>query len=191
MLAHHFSEVAQTADRPTKPSPLALLSTITGVFVVAMGLLVLIGWANDIEVLKRLRPGLTAMNPLTALCLILSGIAILLAGRGRRRAALAAGSFIVIVALAKAADIVWGGVPVDQALFAGQLRGGNGPPNAMAPNTAFALFLVALSLVFAAGRRRSFGLISQGLGASVLAISMFAMIGVPRQHLWPRFMVVI
>lgn len=177
MPANHFSNMTQTADRPTQLSAPALLSGVTGALVVSMGLLVLLGWANDMEVLKRIHPGFTAMNPLTALSLILSGAAILFARGGWRGGSLAVGSFILLVALAKAADIAWGGLPVDQLLFANRLDEGIGLPNAMAPNTAFAFSLVALALIFAASRRRSFGLISQGLGVSVLAISMFALIG--------------
>lgn len=177
MTGNHFHDVSQTADAPAEHSALALLSTVTGTFVVALGLLVIIGWANDVEVLKRVRPGWTEMNPLTALNLILSGVAILLARGGRWRGTLAVGSFIFLVALAKAADIAWGGLPVDQLLFAKQLDEGISLPNAMAPNTAVAFFLVALALILAASQRRSFSLISQGLGASVLAISLFALIG--------------
>ena len=40
--------------------------------VVIGGLLVLLGWSYGIEVLKRVQPGLTAMNPVTAICLVLS-----------------------------------------------------------------------------------------------------------------------
>lgn len=117
------------------------------------------------------------MNPMSAVSLILSGIAILLARSGRWRGALAASTFILLIALAKLANIAWGGILVDQLLFATSLVAGNGPPNAMAPNTAVAFLLVALALTFAASRRRSFSLISQALGVSVLAISMFALIG--------------
>jgi len=177
MSANHCNEVTQPADGKVEPAVLASLSLVTGAFAVAMGLTVLAGWMLDIEVLKRIRPGFTAMNPLSALCLIGSGIAILLARGRRRRAARAVGSFILLAALTKLADMAWGGLPVDQLLFAEQLGGGNGPPNAMAPNTTLAFALVGLALIFGVSRRRSLALVSQGLGASVLAVSMFALIG--------------
>lgn len=177
MLTKDLSGDVQTTDEQAEPDALASLSLITACSAVAAGLLVLVGWANDIEVLKRIRPGFAAMNPLSASCLILSGIGILLVRNGRRYAALAVGSMVLLVAAAKAADIVWGGIPVDQLLFATKLAEESALPNAMPPNTALAFLLVGLALMCRASGRRIFDLISQGLGASVLVISIFALIG--------------
>jgi PAS domain S-box-containing protein len=177
MLAKYFPEVTLSVDKPTEHTVLLLISLITCGLVIAIGLLVLIGWANDIELLKRIHPTFTAMNPLSAVCLIIGGISILLARYRWQRAASSAGVFILIIAGIKAADIAWGGLPVDQLLFARSLGGGSGLPNAMAPNTAFAFLLLALSLLSATSKRRILGLISQGLSTAVLAISIFALIG--------------
>lgn len=149
---------------PPESRPFAWLGLVTGVSVVVLGLLVLMGWANDVDVLKRIHPGLTAMNPLTAVILILSGIAILLAQGGLKRCARAISSVILAVALAKMANIFWGGIRVDHLLFANRIDQEMGVPNAMAPNTAFAFFLIALNLIFASSQSRRFHLISQALG---------------------------
>ena len=132
MLTDDFSNGGRRTDQQAEPDALTLLSLITACSAVAAGLFVLIGWANDIEVLKRIRPSFAAMNPLSALCLILSGMGILLVRNGQRSAALALGNVILLVAAAKGADIAWGGMPIDQLLFATKLSEESSLPNAMA-----------------------------------------------------------
>jgi PAS domain S-box-containing protein len=176
MLNNHFREIAEPAEQP-QASPSSRNTAVAAAIAITLGLLVLIGWANDFELLKRMRPGFAAMNPLAACCFILAGIALLLAKSGHRRAAFSAGGFICLITLAKAADMVSGAVPIDQLLFAETLASGSALPNRMAPNTTLAFFLVALGLMFSCGRKRAFGLISQGLGAAGLLISIFALIG--------------
>src|SRR5665647_38067 len=46
--------------------------------VFALGILVLAGWAFDIEFFKNIIPGLVAMNPTTAVCFILSALSFFL-----------------------------------------------------------------------------------------------------------------
>lgn len=63
------------------PGLLALLKTVArvaGVVPDMVGCLVLAGWEFDVEVLKRILPGLVAMNPITALTFILAGISLML-----------------------------------------------------------------------------------------------------------------
>lgn len=54
-----------------------------GALAALTGGLVLVGWALDVEVLKRILPGLVAMNPVTALAFVLAGASLLLVGEGR------------------------------------------------------------------------------------------------------------
>lgn len=155
-----------------------LLCLLAALCSVAAGSLVLFGWSNGIEVLKRVDPSLVAMNPATAVCFTLGGIAIGLNQFGCRAAALGAGTAIVTVAAAKLLDIAFGGVPVDRLLFADLLDEGSGfQPNRMAPNTAVAFLLVGIALVCVLGKSRTSQLFSQGLGIAVLLISMFALVG--------------
>jgi PAS domain S-box-containing protein len=55
----------------------------SGLFAIAMGLLVLLGWFLDLAVLKSLVPGLMAVTPNTALCFIFSGAALYVLSRPR------------------------------------------------------------------------------------------------------------
>jgi hypothetical protein len=51
------------------------VSRAAGKVAIAVGLLVLAGWFFDVEVLKRVSPRFVAMNPVTAICFVLIGIA--------------------------------------------------------------------------------------------------------------------
>jgi PAS domain S-box-containing protein len=155
--------------------PLARAGTIAAICCALVGLGVLFGWAYDIEVLKRIQPGLPAMNPLAAFCFVMGGAAIFLQLQGRSRGALLLGVVISTLALLKIVDLTVVGVPVDRLLFADQLAEPNTPPNRMAPNTAIAFLLAGLSLAFASGRRTP--VVSQALAAAVLLIAMFALVG--------------
>ena len=52
------------------------LAVACGWAVVALGMMVLIGWAIDSTALTRIAPGLSPMRPLTAVALILIGAAL-------------------------------------------------------------------------------------------------------------------
>ncbi|RYD32176.1 MAG: PAS domain S-box protein, partial [Verrucomicrobiaceae bacterium] len=75
-----------------------------GGFAVLIGIGVMAGWLAGVEILKRVVPGLVAMHPLTAVCLILTGIAVILQVRGEgRRLARGLALVVFLVGLAKLA----------------------------------------------------------------------------------------
>ncbi|MDQ3038587.1 MAG: ATP-binding protein, partial [Pseudomonadota bacterium] len=138
---------------------------------VLIATLVLIGWSADIEPLKRILPGLVAMNPMTAVAFLLAGLSLWLqpadapasaAPPSRRQLAMVAAAVVLGIGALKlaAAGLGWD-AGVDQWLFADKLAGAEGGlPNRMAPNTAlnflllgFALFLLDVTTV--RGRRPS------------------------------------
>src|SRR5262245_38546596 len=63
-------------SHPRLVSSLRALSRTASVTVLAVGLLVLSGWALNVEVFRSVMPGLTPMNPVTALTFIFLGIAL-------------------------------------------------------------------------------------------------------------------
>jgi len=156
---------------------LARVSFICAIAVVALGALVLAGWAIKIEPLKRVAPGLVAMNPVTALAFILAGVVLFLAretpdGCRRTRITFFCGSMMTIVGSIKVASYLFGwDVPIDQWLFAGQLNDSN-IPNRIAPNSALNLLLSGLALslldVETRGGHRPAQFLA--LGVSVLAL---------------------
>src|SRR4051794_16616422 len=90
--------------------------------LILMGCLVLVGWLLDLVALKAILRGRIAMNPVTALCFILSGAALLLlqpGGQGRRtRIGQACAAIVFLVGLVKTGGYATGYHPgIDQILF--------------------------------------------------------------------------
>ena len=122
---------------------------LAAALVGAIGVLVIVGWALDLELLKSLlHPERTAMNPATALSFIVCAVALWVirnepAPSARRRVAQACGAVVTLVAVSRllgyALSWRWG---VDQLLFSASLHG-----NVMAPNTAATFFLLGLTLL--------------------------------------------
>ena len=149
------------------------LTRLAALFSISAGSLVLIGWSNGVEVLKRLDPSFVAMNPLSAVCFILSGFALGLNQLCFRRTALLFGSAIAVIAMVKLLDLGVVGLPIDRWLFEHLLDGkGDLQPNRMAPNTAVAFLLVGAAMVCVAVRRHTGQLVAQVLGITVLLIAV-------------------
>jgi hypothetical protein len=81
------SMTVQSAVRRPKPQSapvsgflgsLNSVPTAAGVITIIVACLVLVGWILSIDVLKRILPGLVAMNPITAIAFILAGVSLLL-----------------------------------------------------------------------------------------------------------------
>ena len=117
---------------------------------------VLLGWGFDIEILKRIIPGLVAMNPMTAVAFVFAAISLSLfqpedaAARNSlyRRLAQAAAWLVVLIGTAKLVALLRGpDIGIDRWLFSPKLALGAGVPNVMAPNTAFNFLLVGIALL--------------------------------------------
>ncbi len=59
---------------PALVSFLKAFSRTSGIVAVFVGCMVLVGWTLDAGALKRILPGLVAMNPITAVGFVLAGI---------------------------------------------------------------------------------------------------------------------
>ena len=156
----------------------------TSTFALIVSGLVLCGWALDVELFKRLFPRLVAMNPTTAVALILLALSLWLSqseragGRAGLIAKLCAGT-VALIGLLKLSEVLSGRpVGVDQWLFADKLKLDlSGQPNRMAPNTALNFLLLGsavllLNLKF----RRGFN-IAQACVMVSLCDSLLPMIG--------------
>ncbi|HVR80884.1 MAG TPA: ATP-binding protein [Luteimonas sp.] len=161
---------------------------MAGWLAIGVGMLVLAGWAWNIDPLKRVLPGLVSMNPATAVGFLFAGWSLWLqhrdpaiAARTATTTSLARGAAMLVVAIGAlrlagyALDWHHG---VDQLLFADKLLHDTPSlPNRMAPNTALNLVLLGLALfmldVTTARNRRPAELFS----ASVVLLSLLAMFG--------------
>lgn len=146
---------------------------------IVVGSAVLIGWWLDFDPVKRVLPGMVAMNPLTALAFIVAGVALRLLRADppdlrARRLAQGCGLVIALIGLLKLSDIVLGSeLGLDQLLFREKLSaGGTGLPNQIAPNTALSFLLVgsALLLLDRPTRRGPWPAQILALGAGFIAL---------------------
>ncbi len=123
-----------------------------GAVAVAVGLLVLTGWALGEETLKRILPGLVAMNPLTAVGFILAGLSLLFGcappSPVRRRSARAAAAVVALIGLAKLGEHAFGWhLGFDRWLFRESLDVPGLLPNRIASTTALNFTLLGLALL--------------------------------------------
>ena len=174
----------ETDDEARLIARFQLLARIASGLVVLVSLLVLVGWALDIETLKTVLPGLKAMNPGgTAVGFLLASAALWLLVRpgfvARRRLAQALAACVVLMAVLRLAGYAtgWDNGP-DRWLFRHELEQYD-TPNRMAPNTAACFLFCGLALALLDVRwRRNIR------PAEFLALSaaMIALLGHHRLH---------
>jgi PAS domain S-box-containing protein len=161
-----------------------LAPLLASALVTASGVLVLIGWAFDIELLKSiLHPDHIAMNPATALCFILCGVALFFLRREIRsdtmQVAQGCAVFIIVVGMFRLVGYWqdWEFGP-DRVLFLDKL--GN---NVMAPNTAMAFLLLGIA-IFCFDYRTPEGIHpAQGFILATACIALLALTGYIYQSL--------
>jgi signal transduction histidine kinase len=114
-------------------------------FIVAMSCVVLLGWTLGLPALVRAAPGMVAMNPLTAVALLMAGISLhcstpaALPGTRRSRLGQILGLTIALVGALKLAEFLGADFGLDQ--IPGSLAG-----NELAPNTALNFLFCGLAL---------------------------------------------
>lgn len=155
------------------------------VAVIAIASLAISGWLLDIKELRRPVPGLVAMNPLTAVSFIFSGISFFFITSARPSQnkliiALVFASIVCLVGLTKVADLFAGlDWNIDQWLFPGMLHNdsiGN-TPNSMAPNTAACFILVGAAFWLFHVKTNTAGEPVQYVVLSIALISWLSILG--------------
>jgi PAS domain S-box-containing protein len=172
------------------------ISRLCSVLVMAIGILVLVGWKFDLEALKGVLAGVT-MKPNAALCLILAGLALwLLQGPStvwwRRLGTVLAGAAAVVGGLTLSEHLFAWDLGIDQVLFSEPAgAAGTVSPGRMGPpaSTCFLLFGTSLVLLDAGSRR--WRMLSQGLALLGGAIALLGLIGylydVPSLYALPTY----
>lgn len=168
------------------PSSIPGLPKAASSAVVLVSLLTLLGWAFDIEPLKRWLPDAVAMNPMTAVAFILSSVGLWFSQTGAqlsgmRRASVLCAATVVIIGLVRllgyAANMDIG---LDRLLFASKLTmtGVNTDiPNRIAPNTALNFLLTGSALLLSVSGNRRFEGLAQGMLFFVVTTSFLAFLG--------------
>lgn len=154
-------------------------SRIGGLIAVVIAAAVLAAWTAKMAGVTALAPWVYRMNPMTAVCLALSGVALILPGTPLPSAGALARTSLGVVIAGVGAVKLWQlamGQPtgVDLWLFAREVTLAN--RQLMAPNTAIAFALLGASLALAPLARRWAAPASQTLAAGALAIAAAGLI---------------
>ena len=136
---------------------LKYFSRILGIAALVVGILVLFGWQLDIEFFKRIYANSKAMNPISALCFCLCGIALYFFHDNIQKrninkiiVSVCAG-ITLLISIAKLVSIFTQlHLPVDHIFFSSKFSETQGQlylPNGMTPNTAFNFALSGLAIL--------------------------------------------
>lgn len=160
-------------------------SVATASLVVLIASMVLAGWQLNIEFFKRPISGLVAMNPITAIGLLLYSFSIILYARfsEKRIAITIAKSFAClasIIGMVKLLNVIGGmSFEVDRLLYKQKLLKDmvNGLPNGMAPNAALNFIFLGSALLTLKTKKANFVFASNFLAFSAAFVSLLSIIG--------------
>jgi methyl-accepting chemotaxis protein len=157
-------------ESPALNAKLQACSRAAAAVVILIPSASILGWLLEIDALKRVLPGLVAMNPLTALSFIVAGgglLATLRADANRLGGRMCAAAVATVGALIVFRYVTNIDIPIDRLLFARTLG-----DNVMAPPTAFNFLLTGLALWLLGGdpSRGAWRGQALALGAALVAI---------------------
>jgi signal transduction histidine kinase len=149
-----------------------------------VGILVLVGWQFDIEFLKRIIPGLVAMNPVTAICFISIGASMTILNENEVSTStmyiLRAVALLTVLAGLSCMIMNVMGISggIDHLLFTEKLVDKvTNVHNRMAPNSAFNFILTGVSLLLLSYKKEEKYKVSQYLVLISALISLLSIIG--------------
>lgn len=137
------------------------LPALTGLAAIALGAAVMAGWLLDIPTLRSVLPGIIAMQPITALALILCGSALLAANLPNPPASIArslAVSILLLAGIDLAQFLLVSDLGVDYLLFPDAVRRqpfAMAHPGRMAEATTLCMLLAASALFLVRSRGRT------------------------------------
>ena len=176
---------------PRWPAAVALL---TAALVMALGLVVIIGWQAGSPQLLRIHPDFGPMQYNTAVCFLCAGVALFAISLNARRVALPFAGFVTLIGLlALLQRGVSADLGIESLLFRRPILPGMPALTKMSLVTASAFSLSGLALLaMIVFRRRKWGQIVAGLISSwMLALSLMAILGytagLRSEHGWGEF----
>jgi two-component system sensor histidine kinase UhpB len=128
------------------------LTRTSAIVVIAIAVLVLLGWQQDVVALKHILPEMVAMNPMTAVAFILSGCSLLLSRQKGYKLLLAKSLAILVIIIAVLRLLAVIGLydaGIDRLLYTNQVQSTlyNGEPNHMVQHAATGFLLAGISLL--------------------------------------------
>jgi PAS domain S-box-containing protein len=153
---------AETGRTVARRQPLNKFALCMAVIIATVAVFVLTGWLFDLEIPKRLGRDFVAMNPMSAVCFLLTAAAIALSAIDRRKLpgpttlpwVVSCAAVVFVIGAVKLAELLMNvDTGIDRLLFPSKL---NLPAaaNPMAPNTALNFIFIGTSLFFLRLRNR-------------------------------------
>src|SRR5581483_5735267 len=149
---------------------------------IAIGALVLAGWAFDVGSLKSIFPGLVTMKANTAACLVLTGLSLLGLEQeafGARAAGLALSAFVMAVGVVTLSQDIYGWNAAIDQLLVQEPAGSSGTvhPGRMSPATAILFVLLGAAVAMLFWKAEIAVNVSQLLAAAAETVSAIALGG--------------
>ncbi len=154
-----------------------IYATVFSTFIV--GLLVLIGWYTQNELLIQIRPTFVPMQYNTALGFLLSALGFYAILRSSYKAAIVLGSLLLAIGLGTLSEYIFlYDLHIDQLFMDHYITTHSSHPGRMAPNTALCFTLVSLCLSLASLRESHLRLTMLGsLSSLVIGLGITALVG--------------
>ena len=155
------------------------LTRTSAIIVIVISVLVLLGWQQDILVLKQVIPEMVAMNPMAAVAFILGCISLLLSNQKGFQLIIAKVLALIVTLIGLLGFLSLIGVydsGIDRLLFNDQLKTTtyNGSPNYMVPQAAVGFLLLGISLLLLLNKKI---IASQWLALPVNGLAVISVIG--------------
>ncbi|MES2982396.1 MAG: ATP-binding protein [Verrucomicrobiota bacterium] len=179
-----------------KNAPVKVLVTtrLAAITIVTMALTVLIGWHYHIPTIVQIHSSLVPMQYNTALCFLLSGLALLATTFGKTKVTFTLGFFTsVIGAVTLSQYLLDANYGIDELFFKHYIFTNTSHPGRMSPLTALVFTLGGIASIFLSTRNRfKFGSMIPGiLGSLIYAIGTMAIFsyatGLMGTYSWGQF----
>jgi len=170
--------VAAFSSVPAPPSPAAWLPATMGMYGIIAACVVLVGWITNTPALTDWDGNGISMLPNSALCLLCSGLAIVLLALGHRRTPVVLGAIVALFGGATLFEHITGTPSgIDRVLLLRSWgQGATVVPGRMGPPSSFAWTLIGLTVVLCRATQR-FRLLAATTGIVVSAMTLFSLVG--------------
>ena len=175
-----MDEVSDLVVAPRVVHALERAARFGALFVIAVGVIALVGWALDVDAMSAIHPAVGAIKVNAAISFVLAGIALVLALRTKpasrvRTTRALSGVVSVLGALTLLEYVPGADLGIDDILFADEAT--VIAPGRRSPISAAAFLAIGLALIFLDARGRGAQITAQVLALGAGLVSLLALLG--------------